>query len=170
MTQPPWLGCVVFVKTPTITPNLKSKTILTFQIPRNQCEKKKHKVKIFLYQLTSQNQVLPIANRTTGYIINQCRPPPMSIITSFVTLPGEQSASAVGALDAGTGFETPQSTRINTAMVALCSVAANVAHSGPVLAWAPRPAIAMCWVCRSDPWHSEASHHHCEQPGISDLT
>ena len=76
-----------------------------------------------------KNQVLPIANITTGYIINQCRPSPMSIITSFTTLPGEQSASTVGALDAGTAFETPKSTRINTAMVALCSVAANVAHS-----------------------------------------
>jgi len=75
----------------------------------------------------------------------------MSIITSFATLPGEQSASTVGALDAGTGFETPKSKRINTAMVALCSVAANVAHSGPELAWAPRPPFAKCWVCRSDP-------------------
>jgi hypothetical protein len=75
----------------------------------------------------------------------------MSIITSFATLPGEQSASTVGALDAGTGFETTKSMRINTAMVVLCSVAANVSHSGPELSWAPWPPIAKCWVCRSDP-------------------
>jgi hypothetical protein len=75
----------------------------------------------------------------------------MCVITSFIPLPNEQSASNVGALDAGTGLETPKSTRINTGMVVLCSVAANVAHSGPELAWAPWPPIAKCWVCRSDP-------------------